>query len=205
MSFIPADRVINAFLSYTGPDEVALGTSLDFLCGGPVAEADLDDLGAFLASWFDTEMQPLMTAGYTLERIKLRDMTSENSFSKDWVGILPLTGSMAGNSLPSNVAWCLKKQTAYAGRSFRGRIYHPGMGEAEVSGNYVDGTYAANVLDAYNYIVDNVTGVGQGFEMVVVSYFSGGAPRSAGLATVVSGIVHVDLRVDTQRRRLPAS
>lgn len=203
MPFIPATRVINSFLSYTGPDLVPLGTSLDFLCGGTVTEADLDDVGSFLASWFDTEMQPLMTAGYVLERIKLRDMTSENSFSKDWVGILPLTGVMAGNSLPSNVAWCLKKQTGRAGRSYRGRIYHPGMGEAQVSGNYVDATYASDVIDAYNYIVDNITGVGQGFEMVVVSYQNNGVPRTSGLATVVTGIVATDLRVDTQRRRLP--
>jgi hypothetical protein len=203
MPFIPATRVVNAFLDYTGPDDVQLGTSLDFLCGGTVAEADLDDLGAFLASWFDTEMQPLMTAGYTLQRVKLRDLTAENSFQKDWVGILPLTGAMAGNSLPSNVAWCLKKQTGLAGRSFRGRIYHFGMGEAEVSGNFVDGTYAANVEDAYEYIRQNVTGVGQGFELVVVSYRNNGVDRTAGLATVVTGIVSVDLRVDTQRRRLP--
>jgi hypothetical protein len=79
------------------------------------------------------------------------------------------------------------------------------MGEAEVSGNFVDGTYAANVIDAYNYIVDNVTGVGQGFETAVVSYQSNGVARTSGLVTIVTGIVSVDLRVDTQRRRLPTA
>ena len=117
MPFIPTERVINAFLEYTGPDGEIMGTSLDFRTGSTVTLTDLNDLGAGIASWWDTDMQPLMTAGYTLNRIKLRDMSAENSFVVDWVGILPLTGTMAGNSMPSSVAWSLKKQTGLAGRS----------------------------------------------------------------------------------------
>jgi hypothetical protein len=203
MAFIPVDRTINAFLQYSGPDGELMGTSLDFRTGSAVTIADLNDLGAGIASWWDTDMQPLMTAGYTLERIKLRDLTAEDSFIVDWVGILPLTGSLAGNSLPSSVAWCIKKQTGFAGRSFRGRIYHMGMGEAEVSGNYVDATYASNVLDAWENLMSQLDETGNGFQMVVVSRYTNGAPRLAGVATNVTGLVHVDLRVDTQRRRLP--
>lgn len=203
MPFIPADRVINAFLDFTGPDDESCGWSLDFQTAAAVTLTDLLDLGAGIASWFDVTMQPLMTAGFTLNRVKLRDMSSENSFVTDWVGILPLTGTLAGNSMPSSVAWCLKKQTGLAGRSFRGRIYHMGMGEAEVSGNFVDGTYAANVEDAWNTLLTDMQETGNGFDMVVVSYRTNGAPRTAGLATDVTSIVSVDLRVDTQRRRLP--
>jgi hypothetical protein len=203
MAFIPTERVINAFLEYTGPDGEIMGTSLDFRTGSTVTLTDLNDLGAGIASWWDTDMQPLMTAGYTLNRIKLRDMSAENSFVVDWVGILPLTGTMAGNSMPSSVAWSLKKQTGLAGRSFRGRIYHMGMGEAEVVGNYVDATYATSVLNAWNDLMEQLDETGNGFQLVVVSTFANGAPRTAGVATNVTGIVHVDLRVDTQRRRLP--
>lgn len=203
MAFIPFTDVINVFFDFTGPDEEPCGYSIDFKSRVSAGVSEMESLGSFCASWFDTTMQPLMTAGYTLERIKLRDLSAEDSFVVDWVGILPLTGSLAGNSLPSNVCWALKKSTGLAGRSFRGRVYHMGLGEAEVSGNFVDGTYAANVLDAWNELLDDAKTTADGFDMVVTSRQHNGVPRVTGVATPVTGIIHVDLRVDTQRRRLP--
>lgn len=203
MAFIPFEDCIDTFLAFTGPDAVECGYSLCFKSRVPVAASVMNDLGAGIASWFDTTMQPLMTAGYTLTRVKMRDLTSENSFLVDWVGILPLTGTLAGNSLPSNTCWCLKKQTGFSGRSYRGRLYHMGLGEAQVSGNYLDAVYAADVEDAWNQLIALMDGTADGFDLVVPSRVENGVPRTVGVATIVTAFVNTDIRIDTQRRRLP--
>lgn len=205
MAFLPLANCIDAFLDFTGPDAEPCGYALTFRSYVPVGASQLDDLGACIASWFDTDMQPLMTAGYTLTRVKLRDLSSQFSFVTDWVGILPLTGALAGNSMPSNVCWCLKKQTGLAGRSYRGRLYHMGLSEAVVSGNYVDAVHAAAVEDAWNALIIQADAYNDGFEMVVPSYRLNGAPRTTAVATKVTAFVSTDLIVDTQRRRLPTA
>lgn len=203
MAFIPFSRGIDAFMSFTGPDDEPAGFSLFFQCGVTVGVNQLNDLGAFLASWYDTDLQPLQTAGYTLTRIKLRDMTTQFGPTVDWVGILPLTGSRAGNSMPSSVCWAMKKQTGLAGRAYRGRTYWMGMSEADVSGNYVDSVYATDVLNAWNQMITDAANEGDGYELVVPSRQLNGVARTTGVMTPVLAYVHVDTRVDTMRKRLP--
>lgn len=205
MAFVPFNDVANVFFQFTGPDDEECGYSIDFKSRVAIGPTEMETLGSAVASWFDTEMQTLMTAGFTLQRLIIRDLSVADSWVTDWVGILPLTGSLAGNSMPSNVCWALKKKTGFAGRSFRGRIYHMGLSEDVVSGNYVDSTYAASVLDAWNELITQAAEAGDGWDMVVCSRFADGVERTTGVATLVTGIVNTDLIVDTQRRRLPRS
>lgn len=204
MAFVPVPQVINAFFDFTGPDLEPAGWSLDFRAPVPVTPAHLSDLGQACEVWFDTQMQPLMSAGWTLNRIKLRDLSVANGYVLDWVGLLPMTGTAVGNSMPSSVAWSLKKTTGLAGKSFRGRIYHMGFTEAQISGNYVDPVVATDILNAWEDLRVAAAGAGDGFELVVVSTMANKAPRAVGVATYVQAIVAVDGRIDTQRRRLPS-
>jgi hypothetical protein len=52
------------------------------------------------------------------------------------------------------------------------------------------------------FVTLDSTLTGQGFEHVVASFFSNGAPRPVGQARLINAY-RVDGRIDTQRRRLP--
>lgn len=204
MAFIPVPNVVSAFMEFSGPDDVILGNVFNFLYLDPpiTSSAILNALGVELVEWWDAFGQPYKTAGYTLQRIRMRDLTDSNSFAVDYTTGLPLVGTLAGNSMPTNVAWSLKLGTGMAGRSRRGRIYHFGMSEEVVSGNFMDATHAASVLAGYNALRTDV-GLNDNWRWVVVSRQQDEAPLLVGQAYNITSVSAVDLRVDTQRKRLP--
>jgi hypothetical protein len=203
MAFIPADNVVAVFMEFTGPDDVIMGWTWNFrFVSGNLNVDNITELGALLADWYDTNMKSLQTAGHALQRIRLRDLTEENSFQVDYSTGLPIVGTRAGNSMPSNAAWALKLSTGLAGRSYRGRVYHFGFAEADISGNYIESSYAATVLSAFRQIQVDLA-VDNFFQWGVLSRFRDGAPLLSGIFTPITSIVYTDLRVDTQRKRLP--
>lgn len=110
-------------------------------------------------------------------------------------------GERAGEALPNNCSFVISFRTALRGRSFRGRIYWPGLDASSVTGNEVTETYAGQILLAVGatrsaLFLDD-------FQHTVVSRYSGGAPRAVGLPSIVTEILYVDRFVDSQRRRLP--
>lgn len=202
MAFIPVPDVCEVFFEHTGPDDVILGNVMNFRDTiGPVSISSMTTLAAALVAWYDTDMQPYKTAGYQLTRLRMRDLTTDGSWVLDYTTGLPLVGTSLGNSLPSNVAWCLKLGTNQAGRSKRGRVYHFGLSEADVTGNYVESSYAEDVLLGYQNLIADVLAVD--WQWVVVSRQQDGGPLVEGQAYNVATVTATDLRVDTQRRRLP--
>lgn len=205
MAFIPVPEVVSCFLEHTGPDDVILGNVLNFRNYAAAPNlTNMAQLGSMIVSWYDTYMKPLKTLGYVFTRIRMRDLTDSNSYTLDYTTGLPITGTAVGNSLPSNVAVSVKLGTGFAGRSRRGRVYHFGMSEAAVTGNYLETAYAADVDDCYDALI--VAGVASAqWEWVVVSKQQDGGPLVEGQATTISSATLVDTRIDTQRRRLPTS
>jgi len=70
-----------------------------------------------------------------------------------------------------------------------------------VSGDFVNPTTAQNILAAVRALIEDVP-QSLNAQLVVVSRYSNGVPRSVGIATPVTSAILVDSRVDTQRRRL---
>jgi len=151
-----------------------------------------------VAGWASAELTPLYGAGLTLSNINVRDLSTEFSISYDLTTNIPGTNVQAG--LPANVAFAISFRTGFAGRSYRGRVYHPWLGETDVSGNYLtvgtadDLVAAWEALDAQLLALDLL--------MVVVSRYANGAPRTAGITTRIQEYTYTDLNVDTQRRRV---
>lgn len=112
-------------------------------------------------------------------------------------------GTQAGDVLPNNVTLAIKAATAKRGRSFRGRTYWIGAPEAwlDASGN----AFQASEVNAIVSILELLrTGtIPNGGALVVRSIRSGGAYRTTGLMTPLTGWVSTDNTVDSQRRRLP--
>jgi hypothetical protein len=102
--------------------------------------------------------------------------------------------------LPNQVAVVTTFLTGFVGRSFRGRAYNVGLGEANITNNTVVGTFRTSRNTQWTALID-ITGSNSPV-FSVCSRFQGGLPREAGILTPIIGVVTND-RVDTQRRRLP--
>lgn len=200
MPFIPVLGVVQAELVYTWEGQT-VETVLHFEPSDPPTPALMTELGAFLVTWFNTVLKPTMPTTISLVNIKLTDLTTETAPVVNYGTGLPIAGTGASPALPNNVAFVITKRTAQRGRSFRGRIYHPGLMEGSVTGNTVSGSAATAIIGAYDDLLAFST-AGATWTMGVVSRYTNLAPRATGVFTGVVNLT-TDGNVDSQRRRLP--
>lgn len=201
MPFIPVPEVIQAELIYSWDGQVVENV-LHYREAAGGTGIEQGELGQALVDWFDTVLQPLVVSTLILNTIRMTDLSDEVAPGSEFGVGLPLPGTLAGGlSLPNNVAIVMSKRTAFRGRSFRGRIYHPGLGEGQVTNNALVPATQVALLAAYNDLVF-LAGATFTYTLQVVSKYSLGSPRVTGLATPVTQIT-TDGVVDSQRRRLP--
>jgi hypothetical protein len=105
-----------------------------------------------------------------------------------------MTGGATSESVPGNVALCVKLSSALPGRQFRGRKYFGGFTEAQISYNQVDPVVANDITAAIAGLITALTT--NGTPLSIVS-------KTHGTLVPVIGAGIVDLYVDSQRRRLP--
>lgn len=115
---------------------------------------------------------------------------------------LPIVGDQASPPMPNQVALVTTKKSNWTGRSKRGRTYFTGLSEASVVGNDADATLITNFQTTLTDMIVNMDL--NGYNLVVYSLYTDGAPRASPFITVVSAL-STNIRVDTQRRRLPTS
>lgn len=200
MPFIPVPNTVQAELVYNWNGEICENVFHFEAAGAPIV-SEMVELGEYLINWYDVHLQPLHTGNISLINVKLTDLNAAFAPAVDVSTGLPLVGTLPGDSLPNNVAACISKRTIFRGRSYRGRIYHPCLGEAQVTGNTILTATRTSLLAAYSLLIGFST-AGEAWQMVVVSRFEGGAPRATGLTTPVTNL-SMETTVDSQRRRLP--
>lgn len=164
-------------------------------------EGSLNNLGTAIREWWDTEIKASAPTTLQLVEIEVVDLTLGSGLGITVATGLPITGTNAALQLPNNVTVAVKKGTGLVGRSFRGRTYHIGLTEANVDGNRINASTVTLLTNAYDALREPL-GVVIPVDMVVLSEWSGGVQRAAGVATPVTAIA-VDPVIDSQRRRLP--
>lgn len=202
MPFVPAANVIEVFIEHSFNNKDGIGWVFHYKpTTAPISLEKLLDLGQALAAWWNTDVKPLVANTTHLTRVRLRDISVQNGIVADYTTGMPITGTRAGAAMPANVSLSLKKNTGYAGRSFRGRVYWLGITEGDVTNNAVATTYINDIVDALQEAIIIVGAVDE-YEMVVVSKYNSGNPRPTGLATLVQTFSVADNVVDTRRDRL---
>lgn len=200
MPFIPATNVVQAELIYSLEGSIVENV-LHYQRGGGWTTVQMTNLQNALLSWWGTDGKGMCAAELSLVRTKLTDLTTENSPVIEHILSPAVAGAFAGGVVPANVALCATKLTNNRGRSYRGRMFIPGMPDSVTVGSYITSTHLALVNTKLamllSFTIDTVVA-----PLVVVSRFSNLAPRSQAVVTPVSSIV-ANLRVDSQRRRLP--
>lgn len=155
-------------------------------------------LAAAIESWGEATYDATYGSGLNLSNIQVRDMSLENGTVVDFSTDIP--GTIVDNGLPGNVAFCVSLRTGKAGKSYRGRMYHPWLGESDVTGNSLSSTRADAIIAAWETL--DAALAASDWDVVVVSKYTNGAPRASGIKTRVSAYMYTDLNVDTQRRRV---
>lgn len=199
MPFIPVPQVCQVELIYSWLDQ-RIENVLHYKADGVFGPDDMMELANNHVEWFSSDLRPEVAPEMSLVQIDCTDLSSEIAPAISYSTGLPLAGSNASPTLPSNVAICLTKRTVLRGRSYRGRIYQGGLVENGVTGNTVFPTYLANILAAYENL-KSYAGTLVNWDMVVVSRYSGNAPRVEGVTTNVTNFTS-DGFIDSQRRRL---
>jgi len=113
-------------------------------------------------------------------------------------------GTQAGARLPNNVAMVLKFSTDQRGRSYRGRVYLPGMviESLETSDTWLPAAAGA-ITSNFNLYIADIDDAWTDPEIthVVVSRYTDNAPRTTGVATPVTAVTY-NPAVATQRKRV---
>ena len=172
------------------------GTTTD-----PITTIKLFSIADLFEAWFNTSLASAVSADIKLATITVLNLDVENGEKVTNVLVPASPGTRVGEALPNNVALVASFATAKTGRSFRGRSYLAGLSEADVAGVGVDTVFAAGIVTAFLALITDMAVANE--ELVVASFQSLGVPRIEGVATPVDS-VSCNLRVDTQRRRLPS-
>lgn len=162
----------------------------------------LNTVGGTFANWWTTDMRGYIANTVSLERIITRDLTTESGVGTEVTLGLPAAGTAVAPALPNSVSVAVKWGTGLAGRSFRGRTFHIGLCEDQVTANKLVTSVQNNLNDAYDnlrVVLDNAI---LAIEFGVLSRYHAGAPRANGILTPILG-VSIDPVIDSQRRRLP--
>lgn len=157
------------------------------------------------ASW--TAWKALINTGNSLAGIDLRDLRTANMPLVQSTGAA-VAGTGAGGAIPPGDAFCVTLRTAGAGRSFRGRVYLPGL---DFSALAAGGVAAAGTMTAaVNFITALQTAMNaSGVEMAVANPQRAAYTSPKGTVHVaraaamqpVTGIVARNNIMDHQRRR----
>lgn len=170
---------------------------------GSIPTADeLNGAGEVALSTFSDLVTGLFAQDSYATGVRVRSLLAADAPQVELMNSPPVRGLNSASTISNNVALCLTLRTALPGRSYRGRIFVPGMPSNHVVGNYADGSYVASVVSAFNGFF-SLTLADKTIPLCVYSRRHNGAWRTSGVLTPVTQLSARDNRLDTMRRRLP--
>lgn len=198
--FIPVANVLQANVRFS-LDGQQIENVLNFAYpAGDFSDSADVVWGILDINWWDALRETLSTDIVNVETYMV-DLTSASGPTATYIAFSNPAGEVPVGAIPNNSALCVTHRTLARGRSFRGRSYISALPESIVTGSRVAGGNALVVSDAFNAM--RVAASAAGTPFVIVSRYSGGLPRVAGVATPVSVSLVIDNVLDSQRRRLP--
>lgn len=204
MPFIPFEDCVTVTVQGQVDGQLTINDLSFRSSTGPRSLADVQALVAAVGVWYDSSIASRLNEAWTGLRLTGKGLTNPNGLIvvQDFTATV---GQIAGEAAPNNCTMAVSFQTGLSGRSFRGRNYVPCLTNSQVTGNYIDSTWAQSIVDAYSDLTfpANIGILPGGWEWVVLSRKSGGVDRSVGVFTEITNVVVTDLVVDSQRNRLP--
>lgn len=160
---------------------------------------DLAGLSGGVIGWWSANLAPQTTTEISLVACKATSLAAVTGPQFINTTDLPVTGEVATDSVPNNVAFCISFRSALIGRGFRGRNYVPGLPKANFDGSLLAPTPVAALVTAYEALLSGLAGG----TWVVVHRVSDHVVLLTGETVPIISVQAVDNVADSQRRRLP--
>jgi hypothetical protein len=198
MAFIPVPNVAQVQCLGRVDGQLTVNDTYWEISGGGITPTNLAALVFEVSTWFRGSLAALLADDWTAERTVGVDLTSNIGPRSEISFTTP--GGVAGEAVPNNVAACVSFRTGGRGRSARGRNFVPALPGSLVTLNTLDPAFISDLIGVY----DELKGPGTflvGWQWVVVSRFTAGAPRVAGVPMPVTEVVMVGDKVRSMRSR----
>lgn len=167
---------------------------------GAVTPTTLSDVADVIDAWWGTDLIGWVSAVLTVQDVKCTDLTTAvgPTFTKPITGSGTGTGGSGANG--GQVAAVVSLRTAKRGRSYRGRVYIPGVPSSFLgSANSLSSTARAALTTVWANLYFNLAAAS--FTPQVLSRQENNVRRTIGVATPINNFT-VNLILGTQRRRL---
>ena len=202
MPFVPVEdvaRVAIVFQDTSGNEAVNVLHFINSL--GGTTTGRLNTLATLIETWLFAEWAPTAAIGWSAVRLEIRDLTEAEGLYQ--VVAIDVPGTDDGQALPSQNTIAISLRSNFVGRSRRGRLYHVGLSENAVNGDYLIGTSRTVLIDAYEAL--RTASDAADWNWVVISYVADGAPRANPLLTLITSITITDDVIDSMDKRKPKS
>lgn len=201
--FIPVPGVFKVQMVYTLHGQ-RIENVFNVKSGAGLTAADADRIEAVFATWWNGTVRLQQSNNVSLVLIVLDALDSASGLHREYTTGWTQAGAVATSVTSSGVTAAVKLATGLRGRSFRGRIYWPGISANWVTTltSQLTPAIATQIQTYVNTLRTALTGDAAGDKLVVVSYCHDHVWRTTGVATeVTSASTHLNL--DSMRRRLP--
>ena len=200
MEFIPVENTVRVSMNYVEATQRIQNVFNVKFDSSPDISA-MTTLADDFTDWWIASLAPEQAGEVSLQSLDLTLLTTKDDLSLEFVTGLPLTGgSVAAKACPNNVTVAVKWGGNLRGRSHRGRTYHIGLADNQVSGSTLTVGMHTALITAYTALLTKINVIGR--NLCVVSYMTNKAYRTAGVTTPIVR-VSIDSSLDSQRRRLP--
>lgn len=199
MAFIPFPAgTVEMIANFTLTGIPVVITDGFYFLTGAAAVTDGQDLAdelelALIASFMGAASNQLI-----FDNLKVNELSSPTSWTA--TNSTAVVGSVAADPVANQAAMVVTFNTAFRGRSFRGRNYIPGLPvAAQDSGLFWKAASVASIQSVYEGMSAAVYAIG--WQHAVLSRYTAGAPRVLGVATDILSY-DAKLLIGTQRGRL---
>ena len=170
--------------------------------GSTITDGDLTQLAIDIAAVVISDWLPLLSSNWVGREVYARDLTSGSGLEATDTSIFGEVGTSTGPDLPNNATIAIARKSGLAGRSFRGRVFWQALTASMVTtANNLNSAVGLDIIDAINAV--DAAAILLDWTPVIVSLFTGGAPRVSGVTTPITSWSLTNLVLDGQRRRLP--
>lgn len=199
MAFIPVPNGVKIAMEFDLNNQVVVNVYY-LTYPSPIVTANLTALATIFRDWWNTNARQNFSTSIGLFQVTATDVRVANGLQTALLVSPFIFGTLVGASVPNNVAAVTTMRTGFSGRSFRGRKYFASILASEVSDNFIGATRVGDILlDMASLRTAVIAG---GADLVVSSFRTNNAPRVTAVTTPATTFT-MDLRVDSQRRRLP--
>lgn len=199
MAFIPVPDAVECVLRFIWAGQV-VSITLSFRKLGGFTTTDQSNLVTALRTWHGASLKAQQSSLISLTNVACMDLRTATGPVIEQVVSPVVPGTNGSSSVFNNVTLASSFITDSRGRSYRGRVFTPGLSQSGVVSSVDAGLTNAAALTAV-YAALNAAVVSATFIHVVVSRFTAGAPRVTGISTAVTAY-RTEQYFDSQRRRL---